>query len=355
MSRRYSENCEYVTELIKNFIRESIINGYIIEKGEKKTEIKKGKVFGNFHRVNPMTATIELTRFCPLKCKHCYISAGKPLPNEMNIEQVMTVLDKLTEMGINKIFITGGEPTSKQNFFNILERVSQQFFVATVATSGYLINDKFLEKTKSYKNILWQISIDGEERTHNLIRGREDSFKRADFAIRALVKLGLPVTISFTINPLNRKEMESIIKYGKEAGVLQVLIGRTMSIGNASDKNWNYNYEEFKEIENEVNELKKIYETDRFLIGKNEDGILKEKVKEQKNCGAGYVTINVLPDGTVTPCTSFELHMGNLLTDSIDDIFGSTKAIQLKELESPTKNLCGTCQMLYACDGCHVV
>ncbi|AZR74461.1 hypothetical protein BBF96_14340 [Anoxybacter fermentans] len=354
MAIRYSEDYNRAKVLTSNFIYESIKEGYIVMNDKLVVNLKqRGKIYGDFDRVTPMAITIELTRQCPLICRHCYNSAGYSMKDEMNFEEVLIVLKKLQEMGANKLFITGGEPTIRQDFINILDEISKRFFVATVATSGYMFTPEFVEKIKNYKNIAWQISIDGMEKTHNIIRGRSDSFERANFAIKSLKKYKLPVVISFTLNPLNRNEMESVIQYGKKMGVVQVLIGRTMKMGRAINENWSYNFNEFKEIEEEINRLKSIYETENFFIGKNEEGVLLDKVKEQQNCGAGYISINILPNGDVTPCTAFNYLLGNLVTDEIDDIFASKKVLMLKNLKSPTKNLCGSCELLDTCDGCH--
>ncbi|HAJ32179.1 MAG TPA: hypothetical protein DCK79_02225 [Candidatus Atribacteria bacterium] len=353
MASRYSEEYNRTEKLVKKFLCDSINRGYVVVNKQLPNSLKSGKVYGNFYCVIPMAASIELTRKCPLRCKHCYNSAGYSIKKEMDSEEVLIILKKLQKMGVNKLFITGGEPTARPDFINILDEISKRFFVAVVGTSGYLFTAEFVEKVKDYKNIAWQISIDGQPRTHNLIRGRKDSFERADFAIKSLRKYKLPVVISFTLNPLNKNELESVIKYGKKRGVVQVLIGRTMELGRAKNKEWAYSFGEFKEIERDINKFKSLYETKNFFIGKNEEGVLIDKVKEQGNCGAGYISINILPNGDVTPCTVFNYVIGNLVQDEIEDIFASKKTFVFKNLKSPTKSLCGDCEVYDTCANCH--
>ncbi|NLY91955.1 MAG: radical SAM protein, partial [Firmicutes bacterium] len=353
MSARYGEDFHRAKLLIDDFINACISRGYVIIPPHNEDVPKKGKIFGEFDRVTPMAMTFELTRKCPLACKHCYISAGSNLENEMNFEEVTVVLDKLKELGISKLFLTGGEPAARPDFIQILEKVSHDFVAAVVATSGYLFSPELVRELKNYKNIAWQVSVDGMGTTHNLIRGKSDAFQRADYALKSIIDKGMPAIISFTLNPINRKEMEEVVLYGKEIGAVQVLIGRTLKLGRAVKQNLGLTPGEFEELDQEIRRLKEKHQTNRFFIGKNEETVLAEKAKEQKNCGAGYIMANILPNGDVTPCTSFHFKMGNLLHDSVDCIFASKAALALKDLASPTQELCGDCQLYYECDGCH--
>ena len=353
MSIRYSEEFHKAKILVENFINACASREYIITVPHTEDVFQKGRIFGEYDRVTPMAMTIELTRRCPLECKHCYNSAGSNLNDEMSFKEMAIVLDKLKELGVNKLFLTGGEPTARRDFLQILEKVSTDFTAAVIATSGYLFKPKLAQEIKSYKNIAWQVSIDGMETMHNIIRGKSDAFQRAEYALKSIIAKGMPTIISFTLNSLNKKDMEEVVLYGKNIGAVQVLIGRTVKLGRAVEHNLGLTPSEFEEVNNEITKLKILHQTDKFFIGKTEEAIFAEKAKEQKNCGAGYIMANILPNGDVTPCTSFNFKMGNLLYDPIESIFASTTAIALKNLESPTHKLCGDCQLYYECDGCH--
>jgi Predicted Fe-S oxidoreductases len=54
--------------------------------------------------------TIYLTHACNLRCIHCYLSAGEPLGNELNVRDWLIILDKLRELGVRFVYLLGGEP-----------------------------------------------------------------------------------------------------------------------------------------------------------------------------------------------------------------------------------------------------
>jgi len=76
-----------------------------------------------------------------------------------------------------------------------------------------------------------QISIDGTEEHHNLIRGVNDSFEKATNAIKLLVENGTLVLVAFTFNNLNYNDMEYVTALAKELGAKQITYGTTFNIG----------------------------------------------------------------------------------------------------------------------------
>ena len=65
----------------------------------------------------------NLTRTCNLKCRHCYTtSADVPFPGELSHDQAMGVLDDLADFGIPALILSGGEPMSRYDFWELAER-----------------------------------------------------------------------------------------------------------------------------------------------------------------------------------------------------------------------------------------
>ncbi|MDR2082289.1 MAG: hypothetical protein LBP35_01430 [Candidatus Ancillula trichonymphae] len=57
---------------------------------------------------SPDTIMLELTHACPLRCRHCFLSAGKG--NSADFDKLSIVADKLLSLGAYKFQLTGGEP-----------------------------------------------------------------------------------------------------------------------------------------------------------------------------------------------------------------------------------------------------
>ena len=61
----------------------------------------------------PSLIFIELTKSCEYTCRHCRASAQtEPLPDELDLHQVMKELDSISELGSEKplVIFTGGNP-----------------------------------------------------------------------------------------------------------------------------------------------------------------------------------------------------------------------------------------------------
>ncbi len=53
---------------------------------------------------------IYITHGCNLRCKHCWISAGKQLDNEISLDDIKRTLKEAYNIGLESVNITGGEP-----------------------------------------------------------------------------------------------------------------------------------------------------------------------------------------------------------------------------------------------------
>jgi len=58
----------------------------------------------------PTEVHLSITNACPLRCEHCYVGAGTPLPGELTGADVRRVLEALAGMGVFHIAFGGGEP-----------------------------------------------------------------------------------------------------------------------------------------------------------------------------------------------------------------------------------------------------
>jgi len=67
----------------------------------------------------PFLVVWDITYACNLKCKHCYATAGKPLPNELTTEEAKRAIDNLDRAGVPIIAFSGGEPLVRPDIFEL--------------------------------------------------------------------------------------------------------------------------------------------------------------------------------------------------------------------------------------------
>lgn len=118
---------------------------------------------------------LSLTKRCNFKCNYCLPNGYNKdnIKEELSSEEFINLATAFCELGIQKIRLTGGEPTLRKDFFSIATRLAQipQLTNLSLTTNGF----KLKENAKRYlesgiKNI--NISIDSlnEEAFKNITK-----------------------------------------------------------------------------------------------------------------------------------------------------------------------------------------
>ena len=102
---------------------------------------------------------LSITDVCNYKCTYCLPQGYKKTPGDvrsfMSAEEISRLTKALTALGVSKIRLTGGEPTVRKDFFDILKDMKQNSNIprVTMTTNGYRLN--------KIANQLHQAGLDG--------------------------------------------------------------------------------------------------------------------------------------------------------------------------------------------------
>lgn len=66
----------------------------------------------------------EITRGCNMRCQHCGSSCTSPLADELTTREALNVCDELYNMGVKFVTLTGGEPTTRPDWYIIAKRLT---------------------------------------------------------------------------------------------------------------------------------------------------------------------------------------------------------------------------------------
>ena len=136
------------------------------------------------------TIYLKLTNACNLRCSHCITNSGEKVKEELDLYSILDFIDKLKEIKVNKLIITGGEPLLKKDFNYITEYLRKKFKYSTIilSTNSLLIDENNINFIKMYDKV--EISIDGvDEESCSKIRG-EGVFEKVLEKIDLLQKNG---------------------------------------------------------------------------------------------------------------------------------------------------------------------
>ncbi len=296
----------------------------------------------------------HLSENCNLKCLHCYQEEHKPLCISYNklehiYKEFINLIDKLNMNG--HINITGGEPLCNPHLYKVLDLIKKDNRVSfSILTNGTLIDDKTALKLKKYNPYYVQVSLEGDKKMNDYIRGK-GTYKQIAKGIKALKKAGIFTSISFTSNHLNYKELPKVIKYAKRLKVDNVWSDRYIPLGGSMDKDLTLSKEETSKYLDIMNE-------ERIKLGKNKRTHLSMNRALQftrtnnyaYGCTCGDTLLTIMENGDIVPCRRMPIKVGNALIDNLYDVYKNNEI--LKDLRKKTiPEDCKTCDHAERCRG----
>jgi MoaA/NifB/PqqE/SkfB family radical SAM enzyme len=159
----------------------------------------------------PVATVVQLipTEACNLRCPFCnqwgengYFFDGVRRVEHMDKEGLTALMRGLTPRA-SLISVHGGEPFVYKHIDTLLELLREQQFDVIFSTNGTLLKSH-LDGLAGIRNLIFLLSIDGDEETHDKIRGK-GTFKAARDSMRALCELRrrrgvpLPAVIMSTV------------------------------------------------------------------------------------------------------------------------------------------------------------
>lgn len=156
----------------------------------------------------------KLTYNCNLKCKMCPF--WKIIQHDSSLEQEKVILRYIYDSGAYGVALEGGEPLLRHDLVDILAFSRSLPLHTSVITNGTLLESR-IDDIAPYINGVVYVSLDGNEKTHDKIRGVSGSFRKAVRGITA-ANGKISVTINTTIIAENIDEIESMVNLAKELG-----------------------------------------------------------------------------------------------------------------------------------------
>ena len=179
----------------------------------------------------------NLTRRCNLRCRHCYTtSADVHFPGELSHEQAMGVLDDLGAFGIPALILSGGEPLSRFDFFELAERArALDFRHLSLSTNGTRVAEH-ADRIAGLGFDYVGISLDGIGAVNDWFRGVDGAFDAALAGVRACKARGVKVGLRFTITEDNAHTLPQMLDLCDSEGVDKFYLSHLVYAGRG-DKN----------------------------------------------------------------------------------------------------------------------
>lgn len=305
-----------------------------------------------------LSSTIEITRRCNAKCIHCIINAGHTMPVELSTQEILTLIEDMSDFGCQSIALTGGEPFLRKEWPLFLQKINSLDMQAIFMTNAMLVNDDVLDILKLYPNTAIGISLDGPDKeTHDYVRGISGIFEHFCNIVPKLKEIGIYVAIPTTVMQSNYDKLDDIlnllISLGVDAWQLQIVkpSERLPKDELLTEKQY---YDLAKKItEYRENYLDKINIMESDCIGYFSQLQPKLHIQNWRGCECGIYSVSIEADGNVKGCPNMNNSEGNIKTRPFKEIWADHNSFKYNR--SPQiellKGYCNECKHKYICRG----
>ena len=162
-----------------------------------------------FKKRSPIFGSADIINVCNLHCEHCYWWLNRKENEELTIEEWKQVInEKFKKKHVFAVTVVGGEPMMRPD---VVELFAKEF----PKRSCVVTNGTFpLKKIKDL--YFYWVSIDGDQKTHDSIRG-DDAWSQTrknvvDYIENNGEKAQKDIWISMTVNSRNYKTIRKVIE-----------------------------------------------------------------------------------------------------------------------------------------------
>ncbi len=254
----------------------------------------------------PKLCVWEVTQGCNLRCKHCGSSCENALEDELNTEEMLDVCRQLSELGVESVTLTGGEPTTRKDICQVVQELHHRGIIVNIITNGWSVETSLVDEIKKSGIGTFAVSVDGLESTHDKIR-RKGSYEKAIHLLTCLVQKGIYAAAITTLNSVNLGELEELYHVFSNIGICAWQIQFAIPMGSMRKNKDKIllpsQVSRVLDFISDKNSKGDIYICSGDCLGYYTNG------KDRKNevwqgCSAGIRSFGLLCNGDVIGCTS---------------------------------------------------
>ena len=290
----------------------------------------------------------SITGRCNFRCKHCLVSAPHTKFGHPTTEQLLSLVDQMAECGIASVSITGGEPLIREDFWQIIDAVSDHGInLSVIFTNGYLVNEELLDGLEARGlHPGFQMSYDGIG-WHDWLRGFKGAEAAVDRAFALLNSRGYHVDAAMCLHKGNIDTIRESVLHLASLGVKSLKINRIQELGEWENASEEVALTEDESLKAYLDYIPQYFEDEAplaitldgaFRYDRNEPKLVitdyvrpcvtDEKSEKRLSCGILKNGMYIGPDGTVCPCMSMAdcevRDWPNVFEEPLREILGET-------------------------------
>ena len=304
---------------------------------------------------NVINVMFELTYNCSEKCIHCYNPGASRNDTErihrggylsLSLTEYKQIIDQFYDQGMIRACLSGGDPFSNPDVWDIIEYLYQKEVAVDIYTNGQNLIGRE-EQLASFFPCCVGLSIySSDSNVHDSITRIKGSWNKTIIVLENLSKLAVPTEVKCCVMRQNFKAYLGVAEIAKKYGAYLQL---ESSIFDSFDGD--RCVRTFERLLPEQMEIALCDTNNPLYVGSLNSG-RQVHDPDSNACGAGYQSFCVTPDGILILCPSFHAKVGDLKKQSLNEILtNSHSLIKWQDLKMRFYDECGKHSY---CDYCKV-
>jgi radical SAM protein with 4Fe4S-binding SPASM domain len=315
--------------------------------------------------VRPIYAVWEVTLACDLACRHCGSRAGRGRPDELTTAEALDLIDQMARLGVKEVTLIGGEAYLRPDWLDLVRALRRHGISVTMTTGGRGVGPQLVEGAREAGLQGINVSIDGDQATHDRVRGVAGAYQAAMAALQASREGGIRTACNTQINRLSLPLLEGILESIAALGIRGWQIQLTVPMGRAADEPdillQPYDllelFPRLAALKARCDELGVVLWPGNNIgyFGPYESLLRGNYARRQGGtCGAGRVTLGIEANGAIKGCPSLPSEGwtgGNIRDDSLEAIWERSEPLRYTRRRA-VDTLWGYCRSCYYAEEC---
>lgn len=291
----------------------------------------------------PLIGLFELTSYCNLDCKMCYVHLDNIEHNpkgQLSVKTWKGLMADAYEAGMRQAKLSGGECLTHPGFDELYLFLEEKKTKINIASNGLLMDKNRIDFFLKHRPSSIQISLYGSSNSSYQIVTGHRCFDEIYRNLEMLKDAKLPVSIAITPSQYNKKDIEDILLVAKSLNIPHRVNSLLLATRDSIEQRPN---------DLSVDEYIEIYKKWNKINDKELNSILPEELPEENHggaaryglqCGAGRSSFAILYNGKMCPCVS----LSELSADPLESGFNEAwKRIVALSDNYQIPRECGAC------------
>ncbi|MGL5717850.1 MAG: radical SAM protein [Paraclostridium sp.] len=282
---------------------------------------------------SPIYCSMNITPKCNLLCTHCSGSYSENIDNELSIEEWKNIIDEIDKNEIFFVNITGGEPTSYDGIWEILDYLDEKNIYYTLS-SNLIISEDDINKLILHKDYLRNIkvSVDGydpyslSEIRKSIYLSEEELFQRLYNNYNILKRNNIQISVATVLHKYLVKDISRMVDFIKQLSPSNWIVTPIIPIGRASINREKIIPEIESILDIDWNSIKTELENNNINFARVD--FPDEETRDPYGCSACSDAAIINYNGDLGPCQlaldimpSYGFEFGNLKNQSFNEIW----------------------------------